>query len=182
MKRFSNYSKHGLLRKENLRFHTRKSAKNSTFSLLFMMQQSCIMWVSVKRRTFMEGQIVEMEECQAYFKARPVFEKIFGGFKKKYESLGHMGGTVVLKNLSKEEKEQVCASPCIGCEDCAKNCPCGAIYMEDNHAVIDHSLCENCHMCQYVCRNNVIKELEVPEYIYRQREALLLEEEGGNRS
>jgi len=28
----------------------------------------------------------------------------------------------------------------------------------------------------------VIKELEVPEYIYRQREALLLEEEGGNRS
>lgn len=87
-----------------------------------------------------------------------------------------------ISSASKEEKEQVCASPCIGCEDCAKNCPCGAIYMEDNHAVIDHSLCENCHMCQYVCRNNVIKELEVPEYIYRQREALLLEEEGGNRS
>ncbi len=76
------------------------------------------------------------------------------------------------------EKTKVCDSACIGCEDCVRNCPNEAIYIEDRHAVIDHTLCENCTMCQYVCRNNVIKELSVPEYIYRQREALRSEEGG----
>ena len=76
------------------------------------------------------------------------------------------------------DKSKVCDSACIGCEDCVKNCPNGAIYMEDKHAVIDHCLCEDCNMCQYVCRNNVIKGMTVPEYIYQQREALKLEEGG----
>jgi MinD superfamily P-loop ATPase len=52
--------------------------------------------------------------------------------------------------------------------------------MEDRHAVIDHCLCEDCHMCQYVCRNNVIKAMEVPEYIYQQRAALKAAEGGMN--
>lgn len=57
----------------------------------------------------MELQIREkrMQECQGYFKERAVFEKVFRGFFKKYASLGRMGGTVVLKNLSEEEKEQL---------------------------------------------------------------------------
>ena len=71
-----------------------------------------------------------------------------------------------------EDKLKVCDSACIGCEDCVKNCPNNAIYMEDKHAVIDHSRCEDCSMCQYVCRNNCIKAMSVPEYIYKQREAL----------
>ena len=79
-----------------------------------------------------------------------------------------------------EDKLKVCDSACIGCEDCVKNCPNGAIYMEDRHAVIDHNLCEDCNMCQYVCRNNCIKAVTVPEYIYKQREALKLEEGGAN--
>ena len=58
------------------------------------------------------------------------------------------------------------------CEDCVNNCPNGAIYMEDKHAVIDHELCENCNVCQYVCSRRIIKEMEVPEYTYLQREAL----------
>ena len=76
-----------------------------------------------------------------------------------------------------EDKLQVCDSACIGCEDCVKNCPNGAIYMEDRHAVIDHSRCEDCNMCQYVCRNNVIKGMRVPEYIYLQREAMAQDSE-----
>lgn len=44
--------------------------------------------------------------------------------------------------------------------------------MEDKHAVIDHELCENCNVCQYVCSRRIIKEMEVPEYTYLQREAL----------
>ncbi|MDO4481313.1 MAG: 4Fe-4S binding protein [Bacillota bacterium] len=70
------------------------------------------------------------------------------------------------------DKEEVCAAACIGCGDCAANCPNGAIYMEDNHAVVDPELCENCQVCQYVCRRNIIREREVPEYNYLQTDAL----------
>ena len=49
----------------------------------------------------------QLELCLLYFRQRKVFEKLFRGFRKKYESLGHMGGTVVLKNLSAEEREQL---------------------------------------------------------------------------
>ena len=68
--------------------------------------------------------------------------------------------------------EVVNEESCIACEDCVNNCPNGAIYMEEKHAVVDPSLCENCKMCQYVCMRNVIKEQSVPEYIYKQHEAL----------
>ena len=71
-----------------------------------------------------------------------------------------------------EDKLQVCDSACIGCGDCVDNCPNGAIYMEERHAVVDPEICENCHMCQYVCMRNVIREQSVPDYIYLQREAM----------
>ncbi|MBR3394752.1 MAG: 4Fe-4S dicluster domain-containing protein, partial [Firmicutes bacterium] len=75
-----------------------------------------------------------------------------------------------------EDKALVCDSGCIACEDCVKNCPNGAIYMDEKHAVIDVELCEDCSMCQYVCQRDVIRRISVPEYIYKQREALGLGE------
>lgn len=77
-----------------------------------------------------------------------------------------------------EDKSKVCDSGCIACEDCYNNCPNGAIYMEGKHAVIDPAVCEDCNMCQYVCSHNIIKAQTVPEYIYKQREAMDLEEGG----
>jgi ferredoxin len=71
-----------------------------------------------------------------------------------------------------EDKSKVCDSGCIACEDCYNNCPNGAIYMQGKHAVIDPTVCEDCNMCQYVCSRNVIKMQEVPEYIYKQRQAM----------
>ena len=47
------------------------------------------------------------EECAAYFKGRPVYRKVFQKVRAKYESLGHMGGKVILTNLSLEEKRQL---------------------------------------------------------------------------
>ena len=44
------------------------------------------------------------EECAAYFKERPVYRKVFQKVRTKYESLGYMGGKVILTNLSQEEK------------------------------------------------------------------------------
>lgn len=47
------------------------------------------------------------EECAAYFKERPVYRKVFQKVRTKYESLGYMGGKVVLTNLNQEEKWQL---------------------------------------------------------------------------
>ena len=75
-----------------------------------------------------------------------------------------------------EDKAAVCSSGCIFCEDCKANCPNGAIYSEGKHTVIDPEICEDCHVCQYMCPRGVITEQVVPEYIFKQREALGIKE------
>ena len=75
-----------------------------------------------------------------------------------------------------EDKAAVCDSGCIACGDCKANCPNLAIYAEGKHAVIDPEICEDCKVCQYMCARGVIKEQEVPEYIFLQREALGIRE------
>ena len=47
---------------------------------------------------------------------------------------------------------------CIACGICVKNCPMGAIRLEDNHPVIDESLCVSCGMCASKCPRGVIKD------------------------
>lgn len=46
-------------------------------------------------------------EALEYFQSRSVYEKLFQRLKEKYESLGKMGGTVVLTDLTLEEKNQL---------------------------------------------------------------------------
>lgn len=48
-----------------------------------------------------------LEECMLYFKARPVYKKLFLKMRDKYAGLGHFGGTVQLTSLSREEKNQL---------------------------------------------------------------------------
>lgn len=48
-----------------------------------------------------------MKECLAYFRARPVYEKVFRKIWDKAISLGHFGGSVTFPSLSVEEKEQL---------------------------------------------------------------------------
>ena len=54
-----------------------------------------------------ENQDQVLEECLAYFKARPVYKKLFEKLRDKYASLGYMGGTVILTGLKPEEKAQL---------------------------------------------------------------------------
>ena len=75
-----------------------------------------------------------------------------------------------------ETKAKVCSTGCLFCEDCKNNCPNLAIYADGTHTIIDPEICEDCHVCQYVCPRNVIKEQEVPEYIFLQREAMGIKE------
>ena len=47
-----------------------------------------------------------MQECLQYFRERPVYEKSSPN-ERKYESLGHIGGKVVLTGLSLQDKSQL---------------------------------------------------------------------------
>ncbi|MEJ6949439.1 TIGR02679 family protein [Natronospora cellulosivora (SeqCode)] len=46
-----------------------------------------------------------LEDCVEYFKKNPGFSRVFLKMKKKYKSLGKIGGKIVLSNLSQQEKE-----------------------------------------------------------------------------
>lgn len=47
---------------------------------------------------------------------------------------------------------------CTGCKLCEKNCPTGAIKVTRGKAKINHSICNNCYHCVYVCSNSAIKQ------------------------
>lgn len=51
-----------------------------------------------------EKRHVLLKECVAYFKKSSAFQRLLEGFWDKYRSLGHWGGTVTLKELSREDK------------------------------------------------------------------------------
>ena len=47
------------------------------------------------------------DECLKYFQERPVFGRILEGFREKYFSYGKFAGTVVIKNLSEKDREDL---------------------------------------------------------------------------
>ena len=50
-----------------------------------------------------------------------------------------------------------CANGCIGCMKCQKECPTGAITVQNNLATIDYEKCVGCSVCSEVCPVGVIK-------------------------
>lgn len=52
---------------------------------------------------------------------------------------------------------KACSAGCIGCGICVKNCPAGAVRVEDFHAVIDQEKCTGCGVCAEKCPKHIIE-------------------------
>jgi len=46
---------------------------------------------------------------------------------------------------------------CVGCGDCVKNCPTGAISLQADRAVIDPQICIDCGFCVRSCSYNAVR-------------------------
>ncbi|MDR1381851.1 MAG: Fe-S cluster domain-containing protein [Tannerella sp.] len=57
---------------------------------------------------------------------------------------------------------KACASACIGCSKCLRECTFGAITISDNLAYIDDTKCRLCRKCVPACPTGVIHELNFP--------------------
>jgi len=51
---------------------------------------------------------------------------------------------------------QVNAEKCVGCGECAKACPFGAIEIRDGKATVNPVLCRGCRVCATVCPTGAI--------------------------
>lgn len=72
-------------------------------------------------------------------------------------SSGYFVACHSVENGAKTRKQ--CDAGCISCKICEKNCPAGAITVNDFVASIDQSKCIGCGLCASKCPRKIIKKL-----------------------
>ena len=98
--------------------------------------------------------VVDKEKCKACKKCieicpRHLIDLIPYDAKQVVTCKSHDTGAVITKSKS-------CQVGCIACHICEKNCPVGAITVENNVAVIDQSKCKHCGLCVTKCPKKAI--------------------------
>lgn len=96
--------------------------------------------------------VVDREKCKACGKCIAVCPKnIISLVPKKARTMVACSSTdkgpVAMK---------ACTAACIGCGICVKNCPAGAVRVENFHAIIDYGKCTSCGACVEKCPKKAI--------------------------
>lgn len=88
-----------------------------------------------------------------------------GGSRVKFEY--HYEGVQGCQYLNKlYSGDKTCRYACLGCMDCAKVCPTGAIFKNEyGTAEIDRSLCIGCGKCTKECPDKLIKMIPLNQKI-----------------
>lgn len=60
-----------------------------------------------------------------------------------------------------KEVSTVCERGCIGCGLCQRNCPTGAISLDNNLAIIDYDKCTGCGKCKDICPRKCILTFDI---------------------
>lgn len=100
--------------------------------------------------------VVDREKCKACGKCVDICPKhIISMVPKKAQ---------VMIACSSADKGPIamkaCTTACIGCGICVKNCPSGAVKVENFHAVIDYDKCISCGACMEKCPKKAIVNCE----------------------
>ncbi|MBO4292616.1 MAG: RnfABCDGE type electron transport complex subunit B [Lachnospiraceae bacterium] len=100
--------------------------------------------------------VVDREKCKACGKCIAVCPKHL------ISLVPYAAGTYAVACSSKDKGPAVmkaCSVGCIGCGICAKNCPAGAVTVENFCASIDQEKCTRCGACMEKCPKKAIVKL-----------------------
>lgn len=107
----------------------------------------------MKRLKFAKSKCIGCQLCAQACSAMHEGEYIPSKARINIESYYDKGGELKYKD-----------SFCILCGICKKQCPVGAISLEE-HIIVDHSICIGCGVCERACPKKIVRIRDEKSYI-----------------